>query len=266
MAFLNSTDDLHEGQRLEFKEAAGGLPDDLWETYSAMANTEGGEIVLGVREKGPGKGFEVVGVNDLERLISLFWSTVRDSQRVERDVMLYDGVRAAAVSSKDVIIIEVPKAERGEKPVRVYERRMKKFTAWTRRGEGDYRASKDDLRLMSYDNVPGADRKPLEHFDVSSLCDKTVAHYRNVFSGRLPQSPWNSDSKEDFLYHIGALSKGHDGKLRPTQAGLVAFGYEYEITNYLPQFLLDYREETSGVTRWDDRVVSQSGDWSGNVI
>lgn len=68
------------------------------------------------------------------------------------------------------------------------------------------------------------------------------------------------------LYHICALAKGHDGKLYPTQAGLVAFGYEYEITSYLPQFLLDYREQTTGSTRWDDRIVSQSGDWSGNAI
>ena len=50
------------------------------------------------------------------------------------------------------------------------------------------------------------------------------------------------------------------------KAGLLAFGYEYEITRYLPQYLLDYREETSGTTRWDDRVCSQSGDWSGNVV
>lgn len=47
---------------------------------------------------------------------------------------------------------------------------------------------------------------------------------------------------------------------------MLAFGYEYEITRYLPQFLLDYREEASGTSRWDDRVCSQSGDWSGNVV
>lgn len=46
MAFLDNSETLKESQTLEFKEAAAGLPDDIWESYSAFANTEGGEIVL----------------------------------------------------------------------------------------------------------------------------------------------------------------------------------------------------------------------------
>lgn len=44
MSFLNGQFELKESQHLEFKEAAGGLPLNVWESYSAFANTEGGEI------------------------------------------------------------------------------------------------------------------------------------------------------------------------------------------------------------------------------
>lgn len=265
MAFLDSPDDLHESQTLEFKEASGGLPDDLWETYSAFANTEGGKIVLGVREDEPGS-FSPVGVQDPRELESEFWKTVRNQRRVEKDVMLYDGVATESTLGVRLLVISVPRAERGTKPVRVYDRRAKAFVAYLRRGESDVVATDSDLRLMTYDGVPGADRAPLEGYDPEALCGKTIARYRSAFLSSKPLSPWNVDPEEDFLYHIGALARGRDGLMHPTQAGLLAFGWEYEITSYLPHYLLDYREESTEGLRWDDRVVSQDSEWSGNVI
>lgn len=266
MSFLETLDDLHENQWIEFKEASFELPKDVWESYSAMANTEGGEIVLGVKEDRDSGQFTIEGVLDSDKLISEFWNTVRDPVRVNHDIMLLDGISPVSIDNKTVVIIRVPRAERDKKPISVYDRKSKKFITWVRRGAGDYKASDEDLRQMSYDSIPGADRKPLDRFSLFSFCDETITRYRSIFTNLKPEHPWNNDSKEDFLYHIGALSKGASGQLYPTQAGLLAFGYEYEITDYLPQFLLDYREELSDDNRWNDRVVSQSGDWSGNLI
>lgn len=44
------------------------------------------------------------------------------------------------------------------------------------------------------------------------------------------------------------------------------FGYEYEITRHFPSYFLDYQEHMDEDTRWTDRVVSSSGDWSGNLF
>ena len=39
-----------ENDAVEFKRARGGVPADFWPSYSSFANTDGGVIILGVRE------------------------------------------------------------------------------------------------------------------------------------------------------------------------------------------------------------------------
>ena len=42
---LDRIEEYREGNQLEAKAAQGGLPDTLWDSYSAFANTDGGPSV-----------------------------------------------------------------------------------------------------------------------------------------------------------------------------------------------------------------------------
>ena len=61
-ALLSST----EGIDTEFKSTRGGKRGTFWESYSAMANTQGGTIVLGVAEQRTGLVWK--GVPDFAQL------------------------------------------------------------------------------------------------------------------------------------------------------------------------------------------------------
>ncbi len=58
-----------ENAAVEFKRARGGVPADFWPSYSSFANTDGGVIILGVREK-DGKR-EIEGLANTETFFSL---------------------------------------------------------------------------------------------------------------------------------------------------------------------------------------------------
>ena len=82
-----------------------------------------------------------------------------------------------------------------------------------------------------------------------------------------PTHPWLKVPFEEYLYLIEAAGYAEkDGKLHPTAAGLLMFGEEPTIVREFPEYFLDYREMLDPVTRWTDRLVSSSGEWTGNVF
>ena len=256
-----------ENSRLEAKSAKGGLPNSLWESYSAFANSEGGVIVLGVVEKGHGK-LVVEGLNDAHRLLSDFWSTVNNRQKVSSNILTDSMASTEEVDGKEIIIIRVPRAERTSRPVYIGTDPRK--GTYRRNGEGDYHCSLEEVSLMIRDSaLVTDDSRLLSEHDPEVFCPETVRSYRNIFKLVRQNHLWNREDDAMFLRRIGAVREDKaTGKFHPTAAGLLMFGYENDISSVFPNYFLDYQENRSNgiYARWTDRITSQSGDWSGNVF
>ena len=75
-----------ENNRIEAKQALGGLPESLWETYSAFANADGGVILLGVEEL-LDKSLHALDILDPQWLIEDFWKIIHDPAMVSANVL-----------------------------------------------------------------------------------------------------------------------------------------------------------------------------------
>ena len=262
---LQNLQDYREDNRLEAKLAPKGLPASLWETYSAFANTDGGLILLGVREHDD-HSLEIVGVDDAEKLIADFWNTLNNLQKINVNILTNHCVQTDEIEGKNVVIIDVPRADRTLKPVYLGVDPMK--GSYRRNGEGDYHCNKDQVAAMYRDAaVVGADWRVLSNMDMSVFDMDSVKAYRNRFASFHPDHIWLGLDNELFLRRIGAMNiSDDDQKMHPTVAGLLMFGYEYEILREFPNYFLDYQERLDDNKRWSNRIVSSSGEWSGNLF
>lgn len=107
----------------------------------------------------------------------------------------------------------------------------------------------------------------LEEMDLDVLDFESLKRYRNRMAHQKPGHVWEGLDDKEFLYRIGGIAADADKKTYyPTAAGLLMFGYEYEIVKVFPEYFLDYQDKIDPTTRWCDRIVSTSGEWSGNIF
>lgn len=263
MIDINHLEKYRENNRIEAKKALGGLPNSIWETYSAFSNTLGGVILLGVEEL-KDKSLHAVELPDPIYLIEEFWRIINNPNKVSLNILTEKDVQTENVDGKTIVVIRVPRAERPDKPIYIDGNPLS--GTYRRNGEGDYHCTKDEVQAMMRDAASRSqDMLVLENMDMDVFDYDSIRSYRIRMRHSRPGHVWEDLEDEDFLYKLGAVSRGKDGKRYPTVAGLLMFGHEYEIVKEFPNYFLDYQEHFDDTTRWTDRIVSSSGDWSGNV-
>ncbi len=249
-----------ENNRIEAKKSLGGLPHSIWETYCAFANTLGGIILLGVEEYRD-KSFHVVDLPDPQGLIKEFWEIVNNPKRVSANILSENDVNIEIIDGKHIVAITVPRAQRSDKPVYVEGNPFS--GSYRRSGEGDYKCTREEVEAMIRDAQAGTrDMTLLENVELDAIDRGSVKRYRERMKSCRPEHPWHELDCAEFLYNLGALGRADDGKMHPTVAGLLMFGYEREIAKEFPEYSLTYEE----IFGSDESAVSSPDAYSGNVF
>jgi predicted HTH transcriptional regulator len=248
------------------RDGQGALPEDFWPTYSAFANTHGGVVVLGVREK---RGqFSVEGIANVAKVRKELFNNLNNRQKISANLLTDHHVREVEMENRKVLVIEIPRATRRQRPVHLTTNPLSGHT-YRRLNDGDCSLPDEDVRRMLAEQVEESrDVQILPGFGLAEIDLESLHAYRNMLASHRLNHPWGTLDDIAFLRAIGAWKRDrHQQADGLTLAGILMFGQWAAIQETASYYFVDYQERPKdhSETRWLDRVVPD-GTWSGNLF
>lgn len=241
---------VHEKYYVELKKASAELPHSFWESYSSFSNTSGGIIILGVVEKTPQN--EIIGVSNTEKLQRDLWNLVSNKSKVSYRNIENDDVAMYDFDGRQIVIVQIKEAPEREKPVFL---NGKTEETYIRTGDGDRRATQEELRALLRNACHGQDSHPAERFTLNDLDEDSVSAYKLMVSKRFPQKSYSKMSDEIFLTEIGACFYDRDtNELKVKRGTLLFLGKCNAIKELFPHYHVDYFNRKGENPRWVDRI------------
>lgn len=237
--YLRLLNALDENERLEAKRCREIGPAVL-EAVCAFANEpglQGGTILLGVvRDVGNlFSPYVAEGVRQPDTLGAALATQCRDQFNVPVRVQIVP----EQIGGKAVLVVTVPEAQPGDKPVFIKSRGLPKG-AFRRIGSTVQQCTDEDmLALYQGRQVETYDYVALPEATLADLSPEAIADYRNI------RAEANADAEElrwsghDLLESLGCVRRLGDS-LVPTVAGLLLFGSPQALRRILPMTRVDY--------------------------
>ncbi len=260
-----------ESSEVEFKSAKGGFPGSFWETYSSFANTNGGVVIFGVREK-----HGIFSVDPLNEVTILdfkkkFSDLQHDREKISLPLLTDKDVVCEPNGDGYILAFFIPRATRDQRPVYVG---LDPMTGTYRRDhEGDYRCEPSTVSQMFADRKNSEvlqEAKILPNYSWDDIDLISFRQYRTLFTNLTPSHPWTVLEDLELMKKLGGYRKDRvTGDEGFTLAGILMFGKTEAITDVacLPDFMLDYRDipQDTSKTRWTDRIYPD-GTWECNLF
>ena len=263
---------LKENSEVEYKSAAGGFPKtEFWRSFSALANTNGGTIVLGVKEKN--HKFTPDGLSEemIAKYRKQFWDDAHNKSCVNIPLLVESDIEEIKTDSGQYLLVfRIPRAQYNLRPIHLT---LTPFGhTYKRRDEGDYLCTDDEIKQMYSDanNMRvSADSRILRGYSIDDIDMQTLRQYRRAYDIKHESHPWTEVGDKQFLENIGAYRKDRATSTEGfTVAGMLMFGKTNSITDpeCCQEFFPDYREHLSDdpQIRWTNRIYPD-GTWEANL-
>ncbi|XKM13420.1 putative DNA binding domain-containing protein [Orbaceae bacterium ac157xtp] len=267
---IEDIESLIESDEVEIKSALGKdgkgqLPKDFWSTYSAMANSKGGWVILGVEEICD--QYKLVGIENVVKIKKELVTSLNNKEKVNFNLLTDNDIKEKQIANKTILIIRIPPASRNIKPIYINNNIN---NSYIRMNDSDIKCDEVKIQKMLIEKNPlGCDSKILKNYTfLDDINIESLQRYRNLLSARNPTHPFLKEELIDFFKKIGGWKKDREtGDEGPTLAGLLMFGNYNSIVEICPKYAVDYQEraEAKAENRWIDRIY-YDGTWSGNVF
>ena len=185
LALLRETVEL-ECKLAQGQNGQGEVPKDFWPTYSAMANTHGGVVFLGVREKDG--VFSIAGIANPAKVRADLFNNLNNPGKVSANLLSDADVQELTMGGKTVVRVNIPQAARQQKPVFLNGQPL--GHTYRRLNEGDRLCEDATVKRMLAEQLEDSrDTRILVNFGLNDLDLDSLHAYRNAFAVHRPGHP-----------------------------------------------------------------------------
>lgn len=232
-----------EGLKVEFKEAQGGLPKNIYETICAFSNTQGGEILLGVADNG-----NILGINCdlLPQIEHDFANTISNISKVHPP--LYLECKEVEIDDKVILYILVPASS---------EVHYAGGKVYIRTDDGDRDITHNHSQIAQlYVNKEKtySENEIFPGITMDDLRVDLIERCRTMAVNRQPDHPWKDLNNEQLLRSAGLYKKDFNSQKEGyTLACALILGKDEVIQSILPHYKTDLILRVKDSERYDDR-------------
>ena len=234
---------LGEGISIEFKECRNNLSKDVFETICAFLNRKGGDLLLGVNDRGNITGIDPKAVNQVKTELV---TTLNNPQKLNPPCYLVP--EEMVLKGKTIIHLFVPESSQVHRcNGKIYDRNE----------DGDFDITSNTnlvTELYIRKQTTYSENRIYPYVSLENLRSDLITKARNLAVNQRPEHPWEAMSDIDLLKSAQLFQKDYQsGKEGFTLAAILLLGQDNVILSVLPHHRTDALLRRENIDRYDDR-------------